>query len=184
MKLKNELGNRYGRLVVLKRAGSYRYRGTRSVAATWLCQCDCGNTTVVSGSHLRSGRVQSCGCLNAEKSRLPIGEAAFRRLLRSYKGRAKHKNLLWALDDSTFRDLVSQRCYYCGAQPSNVMQDKHFYGAFTYNGLDRINNTRGYEADNVVPCCALCNRAKGTTDHDWFVQWLDNLAAFRLRRPR
>ena len=29
----------------------------------WLCQCECGNTTVVSSSNLRKGQVKSCGCL-------------------------------------------------------------------------------------------------------------------------
>lgn len=31
----------------------------------WLCQCECGNTCYVAGSHLRQGRKKSCGCLKA-----------------------------------------------------------------------------------------------------------------------
>jgi len=30
------------------------------------------------------------------------------------------------------------------------------------DGIDRIENDRGYETDNVVPCCGRCNKAKGT----------------------
>ena len=51
-------GNRYGNLVVVKRAESSK-RGV----AMWECMCDCGNKTVVSGSNLRNGLVKSCGCL-------------------------------------------------------------------------------------------------------------------------
>lgn len=33
-------------------------------------------------------------------------------------------------------------------------------GGYTYNGIDRVDNTKGYEETNVVPCCTVCNRAK------------------------
>ena len=29
-----------------------------------------------------------------------------------------------------------------------------------YNGIDRVDNNRGYEIENVVPCCTSCNSAK------------------------
>ena len=32
----------------------------------WLCDCDCGNTTVAIGSELRAGHKRSCGCLFKE----------------------------------------------------------------------------------------------------------------------
>ncbi|MBP1041536.1 AP2 domain-containing protein [Vagococcus sp. BWB3-3] len=31
----------------------------------WLCQCDCGNQTIVYYYNLRNGHTQSCGCLKA-----------------------------------------------------------------------------------------------------------------------
>lgn len=37
--MKNEIGNRYGKLVVIKRA--IKPEG-RPKGAYWLCQCDCG----------------------------------------------------------------------------------------------------------------------------------------------
>ena len=54
-------GMRVGRLLVLSREGTDKYR-----SATWLCQCDCGNTTVVSGNSLRNELTRSCGCLRRE----------------------------------------------------------------------------------------------------------------------
>lgn len=59
--LKNEVGNKYGYLTVLKRVPDLRKGEAR-----WLCQCDCGNTCEVSGLHLRNGTVQSCGCKKFE----------------------------------------------------------------------------------------------------------------------
>ena len=60
-KLKDETGNRYGKLVVL-----YRTDDLRPGEARWHCKCDCGNECDVSGLHLRNGSVQSCGCLKYE----------------------------------------------------------------------------------------------------------------------
>ncbi len=34
--------------------------------ARWTCLCTCGQTTTVRGSHLKSGSVRSCGCLDRE----------------------------------------------------------------------------------------------------------------------
>lgn len=58
---KDITGNRYGRLVVIRRDG---HAGKHAPA--WLCQCDCGKTTRVQTGHLSSGHTKSCGCLNPE----------------------------------------------------------------------------------------------------------------------
>lgn len=29
----------------------------------WLCKCDCGNSKIARGSHLKEGDIKSCGCL-------------------------------------------------------------------------------------------------------------------------
>lgn len=59
-------GRKYGRLLVLERAGTSGQDGQRRTM--WLCQCDCGNTTVVIGANLRAGMTRSCGCLRREIS--------------------------------------------------------------------------------------------------------------------
>ena len=55
------IGNRYNRLLVTDRAVNKPY-GTPA----WLCLCDCGRKTVVTGKSLRGGRTKSCGCLQQE----------------------------------------------------------------------------------------------------------------------
>lgn len=57
----NETGNRYGRLIVLKRAENDRHGNNR-----WLCRCDCGTLRIVVGYNLRNGNTRSCGCLRRE----------------------------------------------------------------------------------------------------------------------
>lgn len=56
-------GRRYGKLLVVARDG-FNARG----GATWVCECDCGNTRVVTGGCLRQGGTVSCGCYAKVKS--------------------------------------------------------------------------------------------------------------------
>lgn len=54
-------GNKYGKLTVIARAEDQVTReGKRFVQ--FLCKCECGNTTIVRSSSLRSGATSSCGC--------------------------------------------------------------------------------------------------------------------------
>ena len=62
-KLIDLTGQRFGRLTVIKRADN-----TAHGEACWVCQCDCGNTVVVIGVHLRSHHTKSCGCLQKQIS--------------------------------------------------------------------------------------------------------------------
>lgn len=59
----NDLTNRrFGRLIVLHRSSGGSH-------PKWKCRCDCGNSKVVSGSHLISGDTKSCGCIRRELTR-------------------------------------------------------------------------------------------------------------------
>lgn len=60
--LKNEIGNKYGLLTVVDRAGS------KDGYATWKCKCDCGNFIEVKGVNLRRKGTQSCGCLKLQNT--------------------------------------------------------------------------------------------------------------------
>lgn len=55
------VGQRYGRLVVLRRAPNGRIRGAR-----WWCQCDCGIEKIARANNLKNGATKSCGCLKRE----------------------------------------------------------------------------------------------------------------------
>lgn len=57
MKLIDLTGQRFGRLVVLKRSDNIGKK------PAWVCKCDCGNEKIVTGGNLKSGHVSSCGCL-------------------------------------------------------------------------------------------------------------------------
>jgi len=61
------VGLRFGRLAVLRRDVDGKHASPRK--AYWLCQCDCGNQTVVVGSSLTCGTTRSCGCYKSDITR-------------------------------------------------------------------------------------------------------------------
>lgn len=60
-------GERFGRLVVLKRNRYYGMNGRKKDYHQFYdVQCDCGNVVTVRKYHLTSGCTRSCGCLLEE----------------------------------------------------------------------------------------------------------------------
>lgn len=60
--LEKRTGQRFGKLVALKRVGTDKNNNT-----LWKCKCSCGNTPIVSMGALTRGHTKSCGCLSKEK---------------------------------------------------------------------------------------------------------------------
>jgi len=162
---KNETGKKYGKLTVIKRAE------TKPGMVYWICRCDCGKGTIVSGRALRTGNTKSCGCLHRESllQRLGKGEAAFRRALAQIKSNARRRDYSFELTNQEAKQIMTMPCFYCGNKPSNHIKNRSGNGDFYYNGLDRIDNTQGYIRGNVVPSCAVCNWAKGTMAQEEFI---------------
>ena len=66
LKIENLTGQRFGKLVVVKRAEDYvSPKGVHSIQ--WLCKCDCGNEVVTLARNLKSGYTKSCGCLRGRR---------------------------------------------------------------------------------------------------------------------
>lgn len=168
------VGRRFGRLLVVEQCEG-RLRGMY----TWRCKCDCGTTRIVPTSALNTGNTTSCGCLTKENQRkavaLPVGEAAFRRVVHSYKDAARKKGRVFELSRNDMRHLTKQNCYYCGAEPFTVKTEAHLNGSYVYNGVDRIDTAGGYTPDNVVACCRHCNMAKRAMTQGEFVEWARKL---------
>lgn len=157
-------GQRFGRLTCIRRTGEKTKAGNHF----WECLCDCGNITLVNSGNLRTGRVRSCKCL----VRLPHGESMFNEIFRSYQSHARERGNEWALARDEFRSIIIRDCVYCGTCPSQGRDRKISNGKFNYNGIDRIDNTKGYIPGNVAPCCRSCNTAKNAMPIDEFYDWI------------
>ena len=181
-KAKNEkkyglVNQRFGKLHVLWRTKGPKKTQGRSMK--WDCRCDCGKIVSVAGHSLRTGRTRSCGCLQFESASLEPGQSGFNGLLAKYKRHAEQREVVWALTDERFKELTLSSCYYCGAPPKQVCGKHSKIGVFLYNGVDRVNSSVGYVEGNVVPCCGLHNKMKGTLSQSEFIAACKQVAKHR-----
>lgn len=143
-------GRRFGRYVVLKRAGTDNNRN-----ALWLCRCDCGSERIVRGKDLRSGVIMSCGCYHRElvrdmftthgssRSRLyHVWDGMIGRCYRKnsdnydwYGGRGITVCDEWRNNFQAFQDWAI----------ANGYDEDATRGQCT---IDRIDNDKGYSPDN------------------------------------
>lgn len=167
-------GRRFGRLMVKEIAGKDKY------GDLWRCICDCGNEKVVPRRHLNDGRyaTHSCGCLALEARRIrgkkiphrrPPGEASRHVRFYNYARGARIRGLSFDLTEDEFAIITQQYCAYCGAEPATSTNGKGYNGQYIYNGIDRIDNTKGYSIDNIRACCARCNYMKSSLPEEAFL---------------
>lgn len=118
------------------------------------------------------GKARSCmWCRDYTRITLPGNDGSFNKVFNTYVQGAKSRGLPFELTKEQARDLMKQPCYYCGDVETNTGWATRKNGlAFMYNGIDRLDNSRGYTADNVVACCFIHNRAKGERSPEEFVQ--------------
>jgi hypothetical protein len=86
------------------------------------------------------------------------GKSTERRLSVSLNGKfidgrdtAKEDGREWSLNFAEYVMEISSGCFYCGADLLTI-------GGVS---LDRIDNSKGYTLDNVLPCCGNCNMIRG-----------------------
>ena len=86
--IKNFVGKRFGRLVVLA------YAGKRGGMHRWRCRCDCGKETVVGQTLLQTGKTKSCGCLQSEvyQENLKLVDGTSVAILEAYKEKKNRNN--------------------------------------------------------------------------------------------
>lgn len=151
----------------------------------WVCQCDCGNSYEARRDHLLRGTVRSCGCLLREAGwehpNLGYGQSSLNKIFANYKWRAERKSLMFRLSKDQFENIIHMDCHYCGNPPSQISKVRYGIGETQYNGIDRIDSSKGYTIDNVVPCCGVCNQAKSVMLYSEFKSWVlrisDNIRA-------
>ncbi len=140
-------GETFGRLTVLDRDGTFKSR------ATWLCKCECGNTTIVTGHGLRNGHTKSCGCFNKER----ISDSATKHG-KSKRSCVTDEYKTWCGIISRCENEKKQMYKYYGG--SGITIDPAWRNSFEQfykdmgprpspeHSIDRRNNALGYSKDN------------------------------------
>lgn len=200
------LGKKFNKLTLIE----FTDKTTADGHAIGRFTCDCGGEKYAQLSNVRGGTITSCGCLRLESARKAIKISHKLLLERGVwskdpkMGSAKQRyHESYSDGNLSFEDFfkISQlNCYYCDAPPANSSNYyKYDYknkiksstyrvenGTFIYNGLDRIDSSKIHDLDNVVPCCAHCNRAKMARTQPDFLDWIERVYNFRCKsnQPR
>lgn len=109
-------------------------------------RCVCGNQIYVKST---SNIQNPCTC-DSKNSRSELAN----RSLNIYKNRALNDNLSFKLNESHFDHLINSNCFYCYESP------RMYSEKIERVGIDRLDNTIGYERNNVISCCDICNNMK------------------------
>lgn len=150
--VKNILNQKFGKLTVIERKGS-----DNSNKALWLCQCECGNKTIVRGSDLISGKIVSCGCYKTEYLSNNLIGKKFGKLTVIDQIDKKNRQLVWRCKcecgneiNVTTNHLVTGNTQSCGCLKSKgesfiaTWLKEHniqYKQQFTFDDLRGRNNT-------------------------------------------
>ena len=86
---------------------------------------------------------------------------SLKRRYSRYVRRAKNANMEFNLSMQEFDMITSQPCTYCGRYSV-------IYQGIGINGIDRVDSSLGYVTENIVSCCAMCNKMKlNYKKEDW-----------------
>ena len=85
-------GQKFGKLTVIKRG-----KTLKSGIVRWICECECGNVTIVDSGRLKNGMTKSCGCLKHQQSKRlkDLTGQRFGRLTVIKRVKSKNKNTMW-----------------------------------------------------------------------------------------
>jgi hypothetical protein len=156
----------------------------QGLVAVWLVMCDCGKSKTVSGRSLTKKLTRSCGCLRSEPKKDRSQKQSIDRVrnygpaksfLRLYKYQAAQRGNEWGITEERFLELIKQHCHYCDSAPVFTPWIQRIHLSFAANGIDRMDNSKGYVEGNVVACCKICNRSKLNMKYADFLSYLEGL---------
>lgn len=163
------------------------FSGVERGRTMWRCKCDCGKEKMVMRWNLQTKATRSCGCLleEAKHWKKPWKNHSYTpglkiKVLNQYTQNCRVTGRKWEISDDVFYKLIASPCDYCGTSNSNTARRRGHY--FSYNGLDRVDDSKGYTEDNVVPCCRTCNFAKRGLSRDVFVAHLKKAGLHMLQK--
>jgi hypothetical protein len=161
---KQSVGRSFGALRIVE-VGHTTKRGLGLVKA----RCKCGKSGSFTFMLEGTSKSDTCMCHVFHYNLTPLNEydKAYLTIMRSYKLRAESRGFTFGYTMHGFKLMTQRNCEYCGLPPSNLKT--YCNTTIKYNGIDRVDNTKGYEFRNCVTSCFTCNRAKGGLTHTQFI---------------
>lgn len=176
------IGVKIGELEIIGRPVNKKMRGA------FTAQCSCGNLLIAFSKrdldsklkNLRLGKIIACkDCTNKHYIENRTNEQLYRYVFNSSVRSAKDRKIEFNLTREYFTKLILKPCKYCGEINSNERQDRlNSSENISYNGIDRIDSSKGYTIDNTVPCCDTCNMMKNKYSVGFFKEHCKKVSNF------
>lgn len=139
-------GKKFGKLTAIA------YDGKRGRKAYWVCQCECGKLKEVRADSLKSGKIQSCGCLKREQDKINLDRTthamSHKRLYEIWQGM---KSRCCNPNDARYANYGGRGITICQEWQNDFLAFYNWAIAHGYSDtltIDRINNDRGYSPNN------------------------------------
>lgn len=143
--IKDITDKRFGRLVAIN---FVKHEG-------WNCACDCGRYCIATGTNLRNGLNQSCGCFRSEK-------ATEDRTTHGFSGTTIHctwrkiKERCYSVSSKDFKDYGGRGIIACDAIKSTPKSIFDLIGEKPKGAsIDRIDNNGNYSCGECDQCKAI-----------------------------
>ena len=137
------VGKTFNHLTILEYAGKNKYQ-----KKLYKCKCNnCGNFKIMVGTEVKNGYSKSCGCLSKQSKNVKHGMAGtpIYKKWKTIKGRCFNPN------SSNYKWYGGRGITMCDEWKNDFEKFYEDVGDIPFENaeLDRIDNNKGYDPDNV-----------------------------------
>lgn len=158
-------------------------------------QCSCGNTSEGDSTHVtrKISNLMSEGftsCMQCSHKKRVELKASFEKsasvytykdVYREYVKKSKEREIDFEISLEEASNLFTSNCFYCNRPPSNCRKRETGLVVY-YQGIDRVDNSKGYKLENVVPCCKHCNSFKSDRGVNEFLEHVKEIYLNKVQR--
>lgn len=167
-------GQKYNKLTVISYNSHVLNNDGTLGHVRWNCRCECGNSTIVTGKHLRNNSVKSCGCNRKIKGilnhRWQGHEEISLTMFNHIKSMARDRSIDFDISIEYLWKIFIAQSKLCALTGWPIK-----FSPYSENdklrtaSLDRIDNDKGYIVGNVRWLHKRCNMFKHImTDKELF----------------
>jgi hypothetical protein len=174
-------GKVFGRLTVLELHSS-----SRGEALRWICKCECGTIKSILGTHLKGGKIVSCGCYSKQRSKDALGEYVgdlsgaywHSHVVRSANGdKGRRVPLELTITKEYAWDLFLKQNRRCALSGIEIFFPEKWNSNYTVS-LDRIDSGKGYVEGNVQWVHKDINMMKRIYSNRYFIDMCIKVAEY------